>query len=125
LATKIQRPTVLSWAFSFLVPAGHAGFAPILRVPGVGSVPADGRSVRSCSALSSLETCANFFVVAHADGVVRHPLMRVPPGMVVSRVRTSKAERQTREASLHVTPWAGTGRHRSCCAHGSDRSALG
>ena len=38
--TKIQRPTVLSWAFSFLLPANHAGFAPILRVPGVGIVSA-------------------------------------------------------------------------------------
>ena len=37
LATKIQRPTVLGWAFSFLLPANHAGFAPILRVPGVGT----------------------------------------------------------------------------------------
>ena len=45
LATKIQRPTVLSWAFSFLLPANHAGFAPILRVPGVGTVWATGRPV--------------------------------------------------------------------------------
>ena len=33
LATKIQRPTVLSWAFSFLLPANYAGMVPILRVP--------------------------------------------------------------------------------------------
>jgi len=34
LATKIQRPTVLGWAFSFLLPANHAGIPPVLRVPG-------------------------------------------------------------------------------------------
>jgi hypothetical protein len=42
------------------------------------------RPVRPCFALSSLETCANFFAVAHADGVVRQPLVRVPMGMVGS-----------------------------------------
>ena len=30
-ATKIQRPTVLGWAFSFLLPASYAGIAPVLR----------------------------------------------------------------------------------------------
>ena len=43
--TKIQRPTVLGWAFPFLLPANHAGFAPILRVPGVGTDWATGRPV--------------------------------------------------------------------------------
>ena len=125
LATKILRPTPLGWAFSFLFPANHAGTAPILRVPATPGTSGLVRPVCPCSALSSLETCTNLFAVAHADGVVRQPLMRAPTGMVGSRVCTSKAERQTREASLHVNPWAGTDRHRSCCAHGSGRSALG
>jgi hypothetical protein len=47
--------------------------------------------VRPCFAQSSLETCANFFAVAHADGVVRQPLVRVPMGMVGPRVCTSEA----------------------------------
>jgi len=124
-ATTIQRPTVLGWAFSFADSAHHAGFRAVLRVPAVPGRGGMTRPVRPCFALSSLETCANFFAVAHADGVVRQPLVRVPMGMVGSRVCTSEAQRQTREASLHVSPWAGTGRHRSCCAHGSGRSALG
>ena len=124
-STKIQRPTVLSWAFSFLLPANCAGIAPILRVPATPGTSDLIRPVRPCSALSSLEIYANLFAVAHADGVVRQPLMRAPTRMVGSRVCTSKAERQTREVSLHVNPWAGTDRHRSCCAHGSGRSALG
>ena len=123
--TKIQRPTVLSWAFSFVLPACHAGFPHILRVR-PGSCGLAGTSpVALRSALSSLEIGANFFAVAHADGVVRQPLMRAPTGMVGSRVCTSKAEGQTREACLHVSPWAEMDRHRSCCAHGSGRSALG
>src|SRR5574343_1942954 len=98
LATKIQRPTVLSWAFSFVLPACHAGFPHILRVR-PGSYGLAGTSpVALRSALSSLEIGANFFAVAHADGVVRQPLMRAPTGMVGSRVCTSNAERQTREA---------------------------
>ena len=36
------------------------------------------------SALSSLEIGANFFAVAHADGVVRQSLMRASTGMVCS-----------------------------------------
>ena len=124
-STTIQRPTVLSWAFSFVDSARHAGLPAILRVPAARCLTATTRPVRPCSALSSLETYANFFAVALAEGVVHQPLVRVPTRMVASRVCTSNAERQTREASIHVSPWAGTGRHRSCCAHGSGRSALG
>ena len=124
-ATTIQRPTVLGWAFSFADSARHAGFRAILRVPATPGTSDLIPPVRPCSALSSLETCANFFAVAHADGLVRQPLVRVPTEMVGSRVCTSEVERQTREASLHVSPWAGMGRHRSCCAHGSGHSALG
>lgn len=124
-STTYRRPTVLGWAFSFAESAHHAGFPPVLRVPAAGRQTAPPRPVRPCSALSSLETCANFFAVALADGVVHQPLVRVPTRRVGSRVCTSNAERQTREASLHVSPWAGTGRHRSCCAHGSGHHALG
>ncbi len=123
--TTIQRPTVLSWAFSFVDSARHAGLPAILRVPAARCLTATTRPVRPCSALSSLETYANFFAVALAEGVVHQPLVRVPTRMVASRVCTSNAERQTREASIHVSPWAGTGRHRSCCAHGSGHHALG
>lgn len=123
--TTIQRPTVLGWAFSFAESARHAGFRAVLRVPPAGRPTATTCPVRPCFALSSLETCANFFAVAHADGVFRQWFVRVPMGMVGSRVCTSKAQRQTREASLHVSPWAGTDHDRSCCAHGSGRHALG
>ena len=92
--TTIQRPTVLGWAFSFAGSAHHAGFRAVLRVPAVPGTGGMTRPVRPCSALSSLETCANFFAVAHADGVVRQPLVRVPTGMVGSRVCTSRVERQ-------------------------------
>ena len=64
--TTIQRPTVLSWAFSLLVPAEHAGFARILRVPGGGQNQRPWSLVRPFSALCSLEISANFFAVAHA-----------------------------------------------------------
>lgn len=70
MATNIQRPTVLSWAFSFADSARHAGLWAILRVPtapGMGDIT---HPVCPCSALSSLETCANFFAVAHAGGLV-------------------------------------------------------
>ena len=67
--TTIQRPTVLGWAFLFVESARHAGFRAILRVPAVPSIGGLTRSVRPCSALSSLETCANFFAVAHAHGL--------------------------------------------------------
>ena len=66
LATTIQRPTVLSWAFSLLDPAEHAGFARILRVPGGGQTQCRWLSVRPFSALCSLGISANFFAVAHA-----------------------------------------------------------
>jgi len=46
-------------------------------VPPAGRPAATAHPVRSCSALSSLETCANFFAVAHADGVVHQPPARV------------------------------------------------
>ena len=70
-ATKIQRPTVLSWAFSFVLPACHAGFPHILRVR-PGSCGLAGTSpVALRSALSSLEIGANFFAVAHAHGLLR------------------------------------------------------
>ena len=46
LATKIQRPTPLGWASPFLLPANYAGFAPILRVPGLCTVWATGWPVR-------------------------------------------------------------------------------
>ncbi len=87
-----QRPTVLGWAFSFAGSAHHAGFRAVLRVPTVAGTGGMTRPVRPCSALSSLKTCANFFAVAHADGVVRQPLVRVPMGMVGSRICTSKLE---------------------------------
>ena len=67
--TNIQRPTVLSWAFSFADSARHAGFRAVLRVPAVAGLGGITRPVRPCSALSSLETCANFFAVAHAHGL--------------------------------------------------------
>ena len=71
LSTKIQRPTVLSWAFSFVLPACHAGFPHILRVR-PGSCGLAGTSpVALRSALSSLEIGANFFAVAHAHGLLR------------------------------------------------------
>lgn len=124
-ATTIQRPTVLGWAFSFAESAHHAEVPAILRVPPAGRPTATTRPVRPYSALSSLESCANFFAVALADGVVHQPLVRVPTEMVGSRVCTSKIEGQTREASLNVSPWAGTDHHRSCCAHGSGHHALG
>ena len=70
LATRIQRPTVLGWAFSFVLPASHAGFPLILRVR-PGSCGLAGTSpVALRSALSSLEIGANFFAVAHADSGV-------------------------------------------------------
>ena len=123
--TTIQRPTVLGWAFSFAESAHHAGLPPVLRVPPAGRPTATTRPVRPCSALSSLETCANFFAVAHADGVFRQWFVRVPMGMVGSRVCCSRLPVQTRETSPNVSPWAGTGHDRSCCAHGSGRHDLG
>src|SRR6218665_3897722 len=80
--TTIQRPTVLGWAFSFAAFVHHAGFQSILRVPATPGMGDLARPVRPCSALSSLETCASFFAVAHADGIVRQPPVRVPMGMV-------------------------------------------
>ena len=125
LATTIQRPTVLGWAFSFAGSAHCAGFRAILRVPTVSGMGGMTRPVRPCSALSSLETCANFFAVAHAGGVLRQWLVHVPMGMVGSRVCCSTLPVQTRETSPNVSPWAGTDHDRSCCAHGSGRHALG
>ena len=69
-STKIQRPTVLGWAFPFLLFARHAGVRAILRVPATSGTSDLIRPVRPCSALSFLETCANRLKVAHADGVV-------------------------------------------------------
>ena len=124
-ATKSQRPTVLGWAFSFAGSAHCAGSRAILRVPTVSGMGGMTPPVRPCSALSSLETCANFFAVAHAGGVLRQWLVHVPMGMVGSRVCCSTLPVQTREASPNVSPWAGTDHDRSCCAHGSGRHALG
>ena len=124
-ATTIQRPTVLGWAFSFADSARHAGFRAILRVPATPGTSDLIRPVRPCSALSSLETCANFFAVAHADGVVHQPPARVLMGMVGSRVCCSTLPVQTRETSPNVSPWAGTDHDRSCCAHRSGHHALG
>jgi hypothetical protein len=42
LATSIRRPTLLGWAFPFLLPARHAVFTPILRVPWVCTASATG-----------------------------------------------------------------------------------
>ena len=72
-ATNIQRPTVLGWAFSFVASPSHAGFRAILRVPATPPVDGMTRPVRPCSALSSLETRANFFVVANAGGASACP----------------------------------------------------
>jgi len=69
--TTIQRPTVLGWAFSFAGSPGRAGFRAILRVPAAPPVGGMTGPVRPCSALSSLETCANFFAVAHAHGLLQ------------------------------------------------------
>jgi len=96
-----------------------------LRVPTVSGMGGMTRPVRPCSALSSLETFANFFAVAHAGGLLRQWLVHVPMGMVGSRVCCSTLPVQTREASPNVSPWAGTDHDRSCCAHGSGRHALG
>lgn len=106
----------LRWAFSFADFAHHAGFRAVLRAPPVLWPRTTNRSrLAPVPALSSLETCANWLKMAHAAGLVRQPLMRAPTGMVGSRVCTSNAKRQTRKASLHVNPWAGTGRHRRGC----------
>jgi hypothetical protein len=94
-------------------------------VPTVSGMGGMTRPLRTCSALSSLETCANFFAVAHAGGLLRQWLVHVPMGMVGSRVCCSTLPVQTREASPNVSPWAGTDHDRSCCAHGSGRHALG
>ena len=67
--TTIQRPTVLGWAFLFAGSAHCAGFRAILRVPTVSGMGGMTRPVRPCSALSSLETYANFFAGAHAGGL--------------------------------------------------------
>jgi hypothetical protein len=53
----------------FVESANHAGFRAVLRVPAVPGMGGMIRPVRPCSALSSLETCANFFAVAHAHGL--------------------------------------------------------
>jgi hypothetical protein len=66
---RLATTTVLGWAFSFADSTHHAGFRAILRVPAVTGMGGITRPVRPCSALSSLETCANFFAVAHADGL--------------------------------------------------------
>ena len=77
VSTTIQRPTVLSWAFSFVLPAEHAGFPHILRVPGVGQTRGLWRPVRPFSALCSLGISANFFAVAHAHRLARQRVVRV------------------------------------------------
>ncbi len=74
--TKIQRPTVLSWAFSFVLSANHAGFAPILRVPGVRTTWAEGQSVRFSIALCSLKISTNPSAVARAHCLMRQEIMR-------------------------------------------------
>ncbi len=124
-STTIQRPTVLGWAFSFVGSPSRAGFRAILHVPAAPPVSGMTGPVRPCFALSSLETCANFFAVAHAGGVFRQWFVRVPVGMVGSRVCCSRLPVQTREASPNISPWAGTDHDRSCCAHGSGRHDLG
>lgn len=124
-STTIQRPTVLGWAFSFVGSPSRAGFRAILQVPAAPPVSGMTGPVRPCFALSSLETCANFFAVAHAGGVFRQWFVRVPVGMVGSRVCCSRLPVQTREASPNISPWAGTDHDRSCCAHGSGRHDLG
>lgn len=123
-ATTIQRPTVLGWVFLFAESACRAGFPPILRVPADPPVGGMTGPVRPCSALSSLETCANFFAVAHAGGVFRQWFVRVPMGMVGSRVCCSRLPVQTREASPNISPWAGTDHDRSCCAGTSSRARI-
>ena len=123
--TTIQRPTVLGWAFSFVGSPSRAGFRAILHVPAAPPVSGMTGPVRPCFALSSLETCANFFAGAHAGGVFRQWFVRVPVGMVGSRVCCSRLPVQTREASPNISPWAGTDHDRSCCAHGSGRHDLG
>ena len=122
--TTIQRPTVLGWAFSFAGSPSRAGFGVVLRVPAAPGTGDTTRQVRPCFALSSLETCANFFAVAHADGVFRQWFVPVPMGMVGSRVCCSRLPVQTHETNPNVSPWAGTDHDRSCCAHGSGRYVL-
>ena len=77
VSTTIQRPTVLSWAFSLPDPAEHAGFARILRVPGGGQTERRWWPVRPFSALCSLRISANFFAVAHAHRLAQQRLVRV------------------------------------------------
>ncbi len=93
VSTTISRPTVLGWAFPILLPARHAGFSSIMRVPTVGGQGATTRPVRLCSALSSLETCANFFAVAHACGLHLPRLACVSAPAVVRRPWWSKDRR--------------------------------
>ena len=90
LATSIRRPTLLGWAFPFLLPARHAGFAPIMRVPELCTVRTAGQPVWLSFALSSLKISTNSFAVARAVCVDRQTLMRVPSGVVCLRVCTSR-----------------------------------
>ncbi len=66
-ATKIKRPTVLSWAFSFSRPQVGAGSGAILRVPCPSCIRAGNAPRISYSALSSHKTSANTDEVAHAE----------------------------------------------------------
>lgn len=88
--TTIQRPTVLSWAFSFLDPAEHAGFARILRVPGGGQTQCRWLPVRPFSALCSLGISANFFAVAHVHRLARQRLVHVSAFLVRRPVWSSR-----------------------------------
>ena len=65
-ATKIKRPTVLSWAFSFWRPPDCAGPGATLRVPYPSSIRGGNAPQISYSALSSQKTSANTDDLAHA-----------------------------------------------------------
>ena len=73
-ATKIQRPTVLSWAFSFVLSTWRAWCETNLRMPG--SLKRAHRfwqnsaiSILSCS-LFSKKQCRTMSMLAHADVVL-------------------------------------------------------
>ena len=70
-ATKIKRPTVLSWALSFWRPQDGAGCSAILRVPYPSCIRGGTAPQISYSALSSHKTSANTDEVAHADRLLR------------------------------------------------------
>ena len=77
LATTIQRPTFLGWAFSFVLPPEHAGQRPILRVLGGCQERCQRRSVCPFFALCSLAKITNFSAILNTHLLVQQQLMRV------------------------------------------------